>query len=226
MGRSGRWLIVDFLYTWSFSQGTLFVIAAVLGARDTGVYRAMHDMFGPLRLLNLSIVTVLLPAGASAFNRAGRERLRQTTDRATRWVVIGAAAYCGALAVAGVPIVRTIYGKAYGHEILPMLFIALGYFMITTQLPMVVALKASFRARDVGMGRIVLVPLVAMSFPALAGGLGLLGAASAFLLCATASRTVIRRQYLRMLDDVEPPTRVSEHPAPVTDLSRIALEAR
>ena len=219
-----RWLVVDFLYTWSWGQSTLFVVAGVLGAHDTGVYRAIHDLFGPLRLLNLGVVTVLLPSGAAAFNRAGSLHLSQTTRRATRYAVIAGGLYCGGMAVFGIVVLHTVYGSAYAHDLLPLPLIALGYFLITTQLPMVVALKASYRVRQLGLGRIMLVPFVVGAVPILASAFGLVGAAIAFVLGATASRTVIGRQYKKMLSDttVQPEPdqpNIERSPAPLVRAS-------
>ncbi|MDP8991837.1 MAG: hypothetical protein M3N31_02095 [Actinomycetota bacterium] len=188
------WLLVDFLYWWVYAQAMLFVVAGLLGNRDAGLYRAMHDLFGPLRLANLSLLTVLLPASAEAFNLIGSARLRQTVRRAIRLTTPLAGAYCTLAALVGPLLVRSLYGPAFELPVVPLVLLSAGYFLNSAQLPLVVTMKASRQARRLALGRLAIAPLVLSAFPLLTDARQLMGASVAYLAASVLNGLVVARQ--------------------------------
>ena len=185
------WILADFLYIWGFGQMTLFIVAGVLGRHDAGLYRAMHDLFGPMRLLHLSLGAVLIPIGAQKFNTEGLVELRRAMDKATRVIAVLAAGYCVAAVTLGPTVLRVAYGPAYAVQALPLVLLSVGYFCAPTQLPHIVALKSSGNVRRLALGRWFIAPLAFAAFPIFASRYGLVGAAAAYAGAAVLNRTVV-----------------------------------
>lgn len=185
------WLLVDFFFGWTTSRATLFVLVGALGRSDLGLYRAATDLFGPLRLLQLSLVTVLMPASAAAFNQRGTAELRRTYHKSLAWATGLTLVYSAAATFAGAWILRVAYGPDYRLSTTLIGLVGLSSVMMSVQIPALVAMKAALRMRTMMMLRIVTAPAVFALYYFWAKSDGLRGAALATAVSVAAVTAMI-----------------------------------
>lgn len=172
-----RWLLGDFICTWSASRATIIVVAAWLGQRDAGIFRSVTDLFGPQRLLQLSLLTVLLPTTAGMFKSSGIEGVRKTLYRSLRILGVAGGLYSLVCGLAGPYVLEHLYGRSYHVGFSITLPIAAGYFCLAMQIPFAVSLKGTLNARAMALTRIVMTPVTFVVFAVMCDLFGITGAA-------------------------------------------------
>lgn len=148
------WLLLDAGGTWVNAQAPVLLLTWILTAESAGLYRAAFDVFGPLRVLQLSLVAVLLPAGAAAFAGSGMAALKRQLLRAST-AVAGLSVLFGAAAVwLGPALVRRTYGSEFDIERDLVLLVALAAGLNTVHIVQITGIKAMQRARALAVARI------------------------------------------------------------------------
>ena len=153
------WLLVDFLCTWLNNQASLFVVALLVAAAEAGILRAVVDLFGPLRVVQLSLLALLLPAGAAAAaGKDGPRRLLATLRRAGTPALTASAAYCLVAVAVGATVVAVVYGDEFRPPLSVVVLLAVGTMMQTVQSLQLIALKSLQEARALARFRLATTP--------------------------------------------------------------------
>ncbi|MDQ3663604.1 MAG: hypothetical protein M3353_02960, partial [Actinomycetota bacterium] len=184
------WLLVDFVCTWLNGQAALFIVVAVATSREAGVFRAVNDLFGPLRVIQLSLLTVLLPTGAAAFAGGQGAALRRTVRRAAVPAVAVSVAFCLVAAAVGPQVLVAVFGAEFRTGRGIVFVLAVVSLLVTVQVPFIAGLKAAYEARILALARVATtLPTLALLIVGTAAA-GLRGAAVA-LLVATVLRVAV-----------------------------------
>ncbi len=195
-GRLGGWLLLDGLATWLNGQATVLLVALVVTAGDAGLLRAANDLFGPLRVLQLCVRAVLLPAAAAAVAGAGLAALRRDLLRAGAVASALSLAYGAAAVAVGAGVLAAAYGPAYRVDRPLLAALAAAGVLATVQMVLIAGLKAAGEARRLALSRLWTTPLGVLLLLGLGAAHGTTGAAVGLALGA-ALRLVVLAALLR-----------------------------
>ncbi|MCA9156786.1 MAG: polysaccharide biosynthesis C-terminal domain-containing protein [Planctomycetales bacterium] len=166
----GKWLAGGYIVgNWFSSQLLVFLAAALLGTWAAGILRAIHTIFGPLRILAQAFSTTLPIRLAGTLENSGPLAFRRDVGYAFLVATPLLGGYCLLVGLLSGHILTFAFGEKYsGHEYVLMLSSAaafVGYHCIIFS----ATLRATRRTRQIFMCELcatcVVVPLSAFLIP-------------------------------------------------------------
>ena len=199
MSTTPIWLLVDFAGQWVAGPALLILVAFQLGTHDTGIFRAMQDVFAPLRLLQLSLTAVLVPAGAAVFAVSGPAPLKGLVRRGQVALFGVSGLYAVAVGLLGPTLLRHTYGPQFAVSGRWLFVMALSFVLLAVQLPAAVAMKAAQRMRLLAATRVHLTIPTVIGFLVATWLFGLRGAIAAPTVLFVWTVWLIQRRAARAL---------------------------
>lgn len=196
----GRWFLADFGVMWVTTQGAVLVVATVLGSRQAGIFRAINDLFGPSRLLMLSLGSIMLPLGARRFHEEGPAALRRFVFRALLVVGLAAGFYSALVGITSRWLLPHLYGQSFSPDPRLVWLIAIQVFLMGLQYPPLFGLKASGQAPSLFRTRGIVAAISVTATVILVPPFGIWGAAWAGVVTGMASATLPAIRYFRRAD--------------------------
>jgi O-antigen/teichoic acid export membrane protein len=145
--RFGKWLAAAEVGYWFSSNFYFYLAAAVVGATASAVLKAGQTLLGPISVF-LAFFVAYLPIGF-ARSLHGSGSLVASLRRSYAPIMAIVLPYCVAMSVFARPLLRTVYGAEYeGYASVVRLF-ALYYVLLAVSSPIVAALAATRRSRDI-----------------------------------------------------------------------------
>lgn len=166
----GKWLAAGYIVgNWCSSQLLIFLAAAFLGTWAAGILRAIHTVFGPLRILAQAFSTTLPIRLASTLEHRGPLAFRRDVGYAFLVATPLLGGYCLLVGLLSGHILTFAFGEKYsGNERVLMLYAVaafVGYLCIIFS----ATLRATRRTRQIFMCELcatcVVVPLSALLIP-------------------------------------------------------------
>lgn len=166
----GKWLAAGYIVgNWCSSQLLIFLAAAFLGTWAAGILRAIHTIFGPLRILAQAFSTTLPIRLASTLENRGPRAFRRDVGYAFLVATPLLGGYCLLVGLLSGHILTFAFGEKYaGNERVLMLYSVaafVGYLCIIFS----ATLRATRRTRQIFMCELcatcVVVPLSALLIP-------------------------------------------------------------
>jgi O-antigen/teichoic acid export membrane protein len=108
----GRWMAASQLVATGLSNGTAFVVAAILGSAALGGLRAAESVFAPLTLVMPALALPGLPAIARA-EPEGRRAQNRVAFRLSAVALAVAIAYIIAMLLGGLRLLPFLFGEAF-----------------------------------------------------------------------------------------------------------------
>lgn len=109
----GKWLAGGEMLRWlSSAEMYQYLAAAVLGTSATGMLRSVQIIFGPARMLKVSLVNILPIRFAHAL-AVGKSCLDSQLRKAFLMTAPVMAIYCSSVAIFAAPLLRLVYGDKY-----------------------------------------------------------------------------------------------------------------
>jgi O-antigen/teichoic acid export membrane protein len=145
--RFGKWLAAAEVGYWFSSNFYFYLAAAVVGATASAALKAGQTLLGPISVF-LAFFVAYLPIGfARSLHRSGS--LVASLRRSYAPIMGIVLPYCVAMFVFARPLLRTVYGPEYeGYASVVRLF-ALYYVLLAVSSPIVAALSAARRTREI-----------------------------------------------------------------------------
>lgn len=166
----GKWLAGGYIVgNWCSSQLLIFLAAGLLGTWAAGILRAIHTIFGPMRILAQAFSTTLPIRLANTLENQGVRAFRRDVAYAFLVATPLLGVYCLFVGLLSGHILTFAFGVKYaGHEYVLMLYSAaafVGYLCII----FAATLRATRRTRQIFMCELcatcVVVPLSAFLIP-------------------------------------------------------------
>jgi O-antigen/teichoic acid export membrane protein len=142
--RFGKWVAAADAARWTSTEVYLYIAAALLGTAAAGAIRAAQVLVGPLRVVVMSLYSVLPVRFARALSTAGRERLHQQVRAVYAITIPVLFAFCVPLALFATPILRFTFGEQYADAGLLLILVAVHYSLSCLK-PIVAALLQAER---------------------------------------------------------------------------------
>ncbi len=168
----GKWLAGGYIVgNWFSSQLLIYIAAALLGTWAAGILRAIHTIFGPMRILAQAFSTTLPIRLASTLEHRGPLAFRHDVAAAFLIAMPLLGVYCLLVGLLSGHILTFTFGEKYaGYEYVLMLSAAsafVGYLCII----LAATLRATRRTRQIFMCELcatcAVVPLSALLIPLL-----------------------------------------------------------
>jgi O-antigen/teichoic acid export membrane protein len=140
----GRWFGLDRAISNVGTQGSVFLLANVLGTQAIGGLRAVQSVFAPLTLLGPAIVLPGLPALERALRTSKREAWR-VAMRLTGFITVVAVGYVVVVGAWGADILSTLFGRSFLHFRSLTLPVAVGQVFLAAGVGLTLLLQASRR---------------------------------------------------------------------------------
>jgi len=142
--RFGRWVAAADAARWTSTEVYLYIAAAMLGTAAAGAIRAAQVLVGPLRVIVMSLYSVLPVRFARAMSSAGRERLHRQVRAAYAITVPVLIVFCVPLALFATPVLRFAFGEEYANAGVLLILVAIHYALSCLK-PIVAALLQAER---------------------------------------------------------------------------------
>jgi O-antigen/teichoic acid export membrane protein len=172
----GKWFAADRLASNTGTQGTVFILAPLLGAAALGGLKATNSVFAPLSVLGPSITLPALPMMTRAYKESAR-LARSTAVRLSLIVTGLTALYTVFLAAGGSVVLVFLFNSKFRHFTSLIVPTAAGQLMASASIGFIVLLKASKRGRPLVTAHIVSTVGTLIVTPILAVKYGVVGAA-------------------------------------------------
>jgi O-antigen/teichoic acid export membrane protein len=172
----GKWFAADRLASNTGTQGTVFILAPLLGAVALGGLKATNSVFAPLSVLGPSITLPALPMMTRAYHESAR--LARTTAVRLSLIVTGLTTlYTVFLAAGGGVVLAFLFGSKFRHFTSLIVPTAAGQLMASASIGFIVLLKASKRGRPLVVAHVISTVGTLIVTPILAIKYGVVGAA-------------------------------------------------
>jgi len=175
----GKWFALDRLASNLGTQGTVFILAPLLGAAALGGLKATNSVFAPLSVLGPSITLPGLPWVTRAYHESARAA-RSMAARLSAIVTGLTALYTVFLAVGGGVVLAFLFGNRFRHFTSLIVPTAIGQLMAAAGIGFVILLKASKRGRPLvvahvisTIGTLIITPILAIRFGVVGAAWGL-----------------------------------------------------
>jgi O-antigen/teichoic acid export membrane protein len=172
----GKWFAADRLASNLGTQGTVFILAPLLGAAALGGLKATNSVFAPLSVLGPSITLPSLPMMTRTYQQSAR-LARSTATRLSLIVTGLTALYTVFLAAGGGVVLAFLFGNKFRHFTNLIVPTAAGQLMAAAGIGFIVLLKASKRGRPLVTAHIISTVGTLIVTPILAVRYGVVGAA-------------------------------------------------
>ncbi len=172
----GKWFAADRLASNLGTQGTVFILAPLLGAAALGGLKATNSVFAPLSVLGPSITLPSLPMMTRAFKESSR-LARSTAVKLSLIVTALTGLYTVFLAAGGGAVLTFLLGKKFRPFTSLIVPTAAGQLMAAASVGFIVLLKASKRGRPLVIAHIISTVGTLIVTPILAVHYGVVGAA-------------------------------------------------
>jgi O-antigen/teichoic acid export membrane protein/thymidylate kinase len=146
----GKWLAGGYIVgNWFSSQFLIFLAAGVLGTGAAGILRAIHTIFGPMRILAQAFSTLLPTRFARTLAHRGQSAFRLDVRKAFLIATPLLGGYCLLVSVFSSVILTAAFGEKYaGHERLLMLY-AISAFLGYLSIIFAASLRATRHTRQI-----------------------------------------------------------------------------
>ncbi len=171
-----RWLLAEFGTSFVAGQGYLFLLPILLSTAEFGLYRAGASLIGPIVVLFLAGSGVGLPECVRRLRHDGMPGLAAYAPRLTAAVVTLAVAYCGAVSLLAVPVLRLTYGASFTDAAVITLLVAIANVIAAIHFGYAVALKAAEQLRRLWLIRVVSATVSITAMVVLVNSFGFIGA--------------------------------------------------
>ncbi|MEA2551439.1 MAG: hypothetical protein QOE25_1208 [Actinomycetota bacterium] len=172
----GKWFAADRLASNLGTQGTVFILAPLLGAAALGGLKATNSVFAPLSVLGPSITLPSLPMMTRAYRQSSG--LARTTAVKLSLIVTGLTViYTLFLAAGGGVVLAFLFGSKFRHFTSLIVPTAAGQLMAAASIGFIVLLKASKRGRPLVIAHVISTVGTLIVTPILAVHYGVVGAA-------------------------------------------------
>jgi O-antigen/teichoic acid export membrane protein len=151
----GKWMAgTEIVGSWLSSQLLVYLVAAMLGAAAAGVLRAVHTVFGPMRVLAYAFNTVLPIRFARTLAAEGKAALRGQLRSAFLVAVPTLGGYCLLAILFAGPLLRLLYGDRYVGQAAVLALYAVSMFISYVAMIIAAALQALRLSRPVFTSRL------------------------------------------------------------------------
>ncbi len=200
----GKWLAAGYIVgNWFSSQLLIFLAAALLGTWAAGILRAIHTIFGPMRILAQAFSISLPIRLANTLEHRGPLAFRQDVTYAFLIAMPLLGVYCLLVGLLSGHILTFTFGEKYaGHEYVLMLYAAsafVGYLCII----LAATLRATRRTRQIFLCELcatcAVVPLSAFLIP----WLGIHGVVLGMMSTDVLLLTLFYRTYRATMSEIE-----------------------
>jgi O-antigen/teichoic acid export membrane protein len=171
-----RWFLAEFGTSFPSDQGYLFLLPALLGTAQFGLYRAASGLIGPVVVLFLAAGNVGLPDAVRSLRNGGGKGLNRFVVRLTAVVAVGTALYCATIAVLAEPLLRLVFGAPFEAAATVTVLVAIQYVLYALAFGAGVGMKAAGRMKELWVVRAVTAAITIAAVAVLASRAGLLGA--------------------------------------------------
>ena len=172
----GKWFAADRLASNLGTQGTVFILAPLLGTVALGGLKATNSVFAPLSVLGPSITLPSLPMMTRAFKESSR-LARSTAVKLSLIVTTLTGLYTVFLAVGGGAVLTFAFKSKFRQFTSLIVPTAAGQLMAAASIGFIVLLKASKRGRPLVIAHIISTVGTLIVTPILAVHYGVVGAA-------------------------------------------------
>jgi O-antigen/teichoic acid export membrane protein len=178
-----RWFVAENIAYTSAGQGTLLVIAGILGPASLGGFRAVQSIFAPLSLLGPALALPLLPH-LSRLYEANPWRARRVAVQVGLGTAVLTSLYLAALGWHGRQILGAFFGRSFSDYAFLILPVGLQQVINSTMIGLLLLLKANRRGRAFLFAG-ASVPILALSIVSVSAALaGLRGVAWGYVATA------------------------------------------
>ena len=201
----GKWLAASYLVgNWLSSQLLVFLAAGLLGTWAAGVLRAIHTVFGPMRIVAQAFSLTLPTKLAHTLEQEGKEGFRREVRRAVLTATPLFGAYCLLVLLLSGHILRWSFGKSYdgytGVLVLATLSAFVGYLAIILAAVLRATRNTRYIFRCELCATLVVVPLTAGLIPLL----GIYGVVLGMICTDLLLVGLLRWTYLHILTTAAP----------------------
>jgi O-antigen/teichoic acid export membrane protein len=172
----GRWFALDRAASNLGTQGTVFILAPLLGAVALGGLKATNSVFAPLSVLGPAITLPGLPSMTRAFHESPR-LARSMALRLSLTVAGLTAVYTVLLASGGGRALTFLFGHRFTRFTPLIVPTAAGQLMAAVGIGFIIMLKASKRGRSLVLAHVLSTAGTLIVTPILAVSAGVTGAA-------------------------------------------------
>lgn len=110
----GKWLLGEHISYWTSGQIYPVLAAGLVSVTATGALRAIETIMGPTNVLRIALDPLFAPRAARTYARGGTPALLRLIRRLQVLNVIAIGTYCITVMMFAGPIMRFVYGDAYG----------------------------------------------------------------------------------------------------------------
>jgi O-antigen/teichoic acid export membrane protein len=193
-----RWFLAEFVSAFLANQGYLMLLPLLLGIAMFGIYRAGASLLGPVMVFFLAGGSVGLPECVRRLRQDGMPGLAAYTPRLTAAVVVLTVAYCGAVAVLAVPVLRFTYGESFTDAAVVTQLVAIEYIIVAVGFGYGVALKAADQMRFLWLVRTATAIVSISAMIVLVNSFGLIGGGLAGIVSSATYVVAVAIGYHRM----------------------------
>jgi O-antigen/teichoic acid export membrane protein len=193
-----RWFLAEFGTAFTADQGYLFLLPALLGTSQFGLYRAGIGLMGPIVVLFIAAGNVGLPESVRRLRQDGVPGLAAYAPRLTAVVAAVTVLYCCLVAAFAEPLLRLTYGAEFTSAVTITRLIAGQYVLLAICFGFHQVVKAAGLMRQLWATRAVSAAVSITAVIVLAIKSGLTGAGFASLVTGGTYTMGITIAYLRI----------------------------
>ena len=172
----GKWFALDRAASNVGTQGTVFILAPLLGASALGGLKATNSVFAPLSVLGPAITLPGLPSMTRAYQRS-LHTARSLAGRLSLTIGGLTALYTVALAAGGGAALTFLFGDRFTQFTTLIVPVAVGQLLAAAGIGYIILLKASTSGRALVMAHVISTAGTLVVTPILAVRYGVTGAA-------------------------------------------------
>jgi PST family polysaccharide transporter len=173
----GKWLSAQNVLAWLGAQGHAWIIAAMLGAEQLGVYRAVTHLVNVLNPIRQAAFVYLPARGSLAYREGGRAGLASWVRKTFVLLTLGPLPLCLALAAFPGPLLALAYGDKFADANLSLVLslAVVAQFLTFVKYPFDIGILALGSPRSIFRLYLLPVLLLFSAGVALVHFLGILG---------------------------------------------------
>ena len=173
----GRWLAAEGVVYLVGSQGTVFLLASILGASSIGGLRAVESLFAPLSLLGPALALPMLPELTRRVTHAASSRAISLARKVTLAALGSTCAYVAASSFGNGRLLVLVYGDAFEPYRVLILPVAVRQIVGATTPGYYLLLKARRQGHTILASRVVETVSVIVASSILGASYGVVAAA-------------------------------------------------